>query len=102
MAILVHENQYCDLRYTIIPNMGEGARKLVEIIPREGVWLFEIKATYAKQHPASSYYVLGMNEKDVRRRFKRLFSWIGIIESVREVEGNEKRSILKDMKKFIV
>ena len=102
--MMVNENQYYRLRYEIIPDTEfiESAKKLVEIIPNEGVLLFEISATYAKQHPVSSYYVFGMNERDARRRFKKYLSSIGIIETVREVKGKEEESILRNPRNFLI
>ena len=63
--------------------------------PLEGYILYEIKATYAKSHPPSSYYVLGLSPKDAKRRLLESCPWLFIV-CLRQITGKEADDVLKD------
>lgn len=56
---------------------GEG-EVLDRCIPKEGVWLWEIQATYAKQHPVSTHHVLGRTKEEALERFHNTMSWMTV------------------------
>lgn len=70
---------------------------LTRCVPNDGVSLYEIQATYAKQIPSTKYYFLGRTEKEARSRFQNtLGSWM-TITSVRLIPpGDEAEHILTD------
>lgn len=70
---------------------------LTRCIPNDGVQLYEIQATYAKQRPSTKYYYLSRTEKEARSRFQNtLGSWM-TITSIRLIPpGDEAERILTD------
>ena len=63
--------------------------------PLEGFYLYEIKATYAKSHPPSSYHVLGSSAKDAKKRFLQTLPWLYVV-CLRMITGAEADEILSD------
>lgn len=70
---------------------------LIRCIPNDGVSLYEIQATYAKQRSSTKYYYLGRTEKEARSRFQNMLgSWM-TITSIRLIPpGDEAECILTD------
>lgn len=73
---------------------------LKRCIPDDGVFLFEIKATYAKQVPSCKYYYLGTSTKDARERFTNTMSWMKITEVRLIPPGEEAERVLTDPKRM--
>lgn len=90
-------NRLCQLIYEPFKTEYGIGTVLTRCIPNEGVWLYEIQATYAKQIPSSKYYYLGRTEKEARSRFYgTLGSWM-TINSIRLIPpGDEAERILTD------
>lgn len=63
--------------------------------PLDGFYLYEIKATYAKSKPATSYYVLGSSAKDAKRRLLQVCPWLYVV-CLRMITGEEADEILSD------
>ena len=82
----------CVLIYDMYNN---GDAFLDRCYPLEGYILYEIKATYAKSHPTSSYYVLGLSPKDAKRRFLERYPWLFVV-CLRQVTGKEADDVLRD------
>ena len=84
----------CDLEYeTFNTPYGEG-KTLKKCIPKEGVSLYEIKATYAKQVPPTTYYYLGRNKQDARKRFLNTIPYMNITSTRLIPPGEEREQIL--------
>lgn len=87
--------RYCDLLYRHYENeLGKG-RVRARCVPHEGVFLYEVCATYAKPVSAVPYYVLGKTEAEARRRVR---DWYGLtVVTVRLIPpGAEAETILTD------
>ena len=70
--------------------------RLVRIVPKEGMWLFEIQATYAKRVPSTTYYILALNKSHAVKRLKSILTWLDVT-SVRKIPpGDEAEDILTD------
>lgn len=88
-------NSLCQLVYEPYESKCGTGIVLTRCIPNDGVWLYEIQATYAKQIPSAKYYYLGRTEKEARSRFQNtLGSWM-TITSIRLIPpGDEAERIL--------
>lgn len=85
----------CQIEYT---TDERGVKSASRCVPYTGVTLFEIKATYAKSVPSSTYYYLGRTKKDATSRFMSVMGRYMTITSLREIPpGDEAESILTDM-----
>lgn len=92
LCTLVYEHNEWDTDYGPVQQAF-----LKRCIPNEGIYLFEVCATYAKRIPPSTYYYLGACEKDVRERFAHLMGWM-TATSVRLIPpGDEAERILTNM-----
>ena len=90
--------------YELIYKTGEdGGRYLAEIIPGNGVMLYEILATYAKSQPCSVYRILAKSPRKAKSRFLQINPWL-TVKSVREIplDSEEARLILTDWRKMPV
>lgn len=73
--------------------------KLVRCVPNEGIKLYEIKGTYAKNRPSVSYYFLAANKIEAKQKFLNTMALK--ITSIREIiDEQEKESILTDITKM--
>lgn len=90
-------NSLCQLIYEPFETKCGMGVVLTKCIPNNGVSLYEIQATYAKQIPSTKYYFLGRTEKEARLRFQNtLGSWM-TITSIRLIPpGDEADHILTD------
>lgn len=80
---------------TLVYEKGEDWEEVRRCIPDQGMYLFEVKANYAKKPPVS-YYRLGSTPKEVRDRFSKSMTWLDVV-SVRLIPpGDEARGILHD------
>ncbi len=71
-----------------------------ECIPDEGISLFEISATYAKQVPPAKYYYLSTSIKSAKERFFNVMgSWMKVV-SIRLVPSEEAKHILTNLRSF--
>jgi hypothetical protein len=57
-----------------------------ELTNNNKLWL--VKATYAKSLPPSKYYIVALNSKDARNKFKNIYTWLNVISSVELVDGD--------------
>lgn len=78
---------------------ARGVTSVVRCVPKDGVYLFEINATYAKSIPPSTYYELGKTKKEAKHRFQRAMTWM-TITSIRMVPPDEAESILTNPMKM--
>lgn len=72
----------------------ESETHLQRCIPDDGVFLYEIKATYAKQIPPTTYYYLGKSVKHAKERFSNVMSWMKITDIRLIPPGEEAQRIL--------
>ena len=70
-------------------------------IPFDGVSVYEVKATYAKQVPVTTYYVLGRTEREARNRFSGTLVWMKI-KAIRKMRKEEAESVLTDRFKILL
>lgn len=90
----------CDLIYEDYATEHGCGTVVKRCIPHDGVFLFEIRATYAKCNPCTAYYILGRTKKEAVERFANTMGWMGIC-SVRLIPpGEEAESILTDWRKM--
>ncbi len=82
---------------TLVYEQTEQYTSLKRCIPNEGVFLFEISATYAKQVPPSKYYYLGTSMKNAKKRFTSYIPWMKIT-GAHLVQGEEAERILTNPK----
>lgn len=78
----------------------KGMEKLVRCIPNEGYGLYEVQATYAKNHPPSSYFRLGLTADEVLNRFRNGKPWLTIVGLRLIPPGEEAEDILTDPNKI--
>ena len=77
------------------------ADTLKRIVPENGVSLFEISATYAKQVPPNRYYILGTSEKHAKGRLlDAAGDWMKIT-AIRRLQGKEAENILEEVCKIM-
>ena len=93
---IIRTSKYYKVEYREFENHEGYGWVQARCIPDEGINLYEIKATYAKQHPCNKYYVFAKTKKEARKRFKDTLTWLHIIESICEVNKNEIEKILCD------
>lgn len=95
----VDRNQ-CKLIYKTKITDEIESKILVRCIPKDGVYLWEIRATYDKNIPPTTYYRLGKTKTDVRRDFNDTMCWMKIT-SIRLVPyGDEAEAILTNWMKI--
>lgn len=86
----------CKLEYRDFSTEHGYGTELVRCIPNEGVWLYEIKATYATNIPSTTYYYLGRDLKEAKARFAKAMPWMRVT-SIRLISpGEEAEQILTD------
>ena len=90
----------CDYIYESFSTPSGYGKVLARCIPHEGVFLYEIRATYAKQIPSSTYYVLRRTQKEAVSRFKRTLEYMKITSIVMIPPGDEAEAILTDRYKM--
>lgn len=86
----------CKLVYAEVGTKYGHGTELVRCVPNDGVCLYEICATYAKQVPYSTYFYLGRNEKDAKTRFLSVMSWMTVVKIRLISSETEKEDILTD------
>ena len=77
-----------------------GVTKVVRCVPKDGYSLYEVNATYDKNHPHSSYYRLGSSTAEVIERFQNGKPWLTIIGLRLIPPGEEAEAILTNPNKM--
>lgn len=65
---------------------------------RDGYHLFEIMATYARQHPPCEYYVVARDPKEAIYRFRDTYTWLDIVD-VKQCDADTEAYICNDFYK---
>ena len=92
--------RFCDYIYESYTTGTGYGKRLVRCVPYDGVFIYEIGATYAKQRPCSFYYVFGRTEKEARNRFKSAYGDYMKIMSIVIVPEDKVNDILTDRLKI--
>lgn len=56
--------------------------------------LYLVRATYAKRLVPNKYYVVASSLREAKSKFKRVVSWLDIIESITQIEEDDEVSLL--------
>lgn len=75
---------------------------LSEVILAPNMFLFEVRASYAKSLSPVSYYVVASSVRDARSIFKRRFPWLDVIDSVGLPCSERADEVLKSPGRFII
>ena len=70
-------------------------------ILHEGYHLFEIMATYARQHPPCEYYMIAKSKKEAIERFRDTYTWLDIIKSVEQCNADTERRVCVEFHKKV-
>ena len=89
----------CDYIYEPFSTPSGYGKVLKRCVPRDGVFVYKISATYAKQIPCSTYYVRGRTQKEAAERFKGTVGYMKIT-SVVMIPLGEAEAILTDRYKI--
>ena len=71
------KSELCELIYV---TSEDGVRSLAEIVPNEGVQLYETVATYDNGRHVYNYKILAKSKRLAKRRIEQKFSWLRVIE----------------------
>lgn len=86
----------CKLLYRPFKTEHGYGKELVRCVPHEGVWLYQISATYSDQIPCAQYYYLGRTEKEALMRFKNTMPWLKVKSIQMIPPGDQAECILTD------
>lgn len=103
MSVYYHEENECARFLYRRDDLDEDEYRIVllQVLPKPGFWIYEIKANYDKTKASISYPVLAKSKRDAKRRFSAIVPWLTVRGCRLIPPGKETDRLLYDPEQLI-